>query len=213
MTKQQRIRTIIDISMTILSLILMGGVYFFSWDGLHEILGVVLLVLWGVHIFLNYRWYKSVFKGKYNSYRILQTIINCGILICAILLMISGIMLSKYLFSFLGINFGFSFARISHLLFSHWYFMFMSLHIGLHASMITKRLGIKFSLLARIIIALICAYGIFAFISRGIWKYLILQQKFFFFDLEKGYFLFFIDYISIMVLFATLTSLLAKKLH
>ena len=67
-------------------------------------------------------------------------------------------------------------------------------------------------LVGKILLALACAYGIYAFIARGVWKYLILKQQFFFFDLEKGYILFAIDYISIIILFATLSHLLAKTL-
>ena len=67
-------------------------------------------------------------------------------------------------------------------------------------------------ILPRILLALVCAYGIYAFIARGVWKYLILRQQFFFFDLERGYILFAIDYISIIILFATLSHLLAKSL-
>ena len=62
------------------------------------------------------------------------------------------------------------------------------------------------------ILALACLYGIYAFIIRGVWKYLILQQQFFFFDLERGYIVFFADYIGIIILFATLSHLLAKGL-
>ena len=71
----------IDITMTILSVILMGGNYLFPADIVHEILGMGLFVLWGVHIALNRRWYSAIFRGKYNPYRIMQTVINCGILI------------------------------------------------------------------------------------------------------------------------------------
>ena len=43
----------------------------------------------------------------------------------------------------------------------------------------------------KILLALVYAYGVYAFIARGVWKYLILQQRFFFFDLERGFILFF----------------------
>lgn len=102
MNKLNKIRLPLDITMTILSIILMGGNYLFPAVIVHEILGVALFVLWGVHIFLNRRWYASlaqasksitstnandrraygaIFRGKYNPYRIMQTVINCGILI------------------------------------------------------------------------------------------------------------------------------------
>ncbi|WP_407434783.1 endonuclease [Treponema sp.] len=222
MTKTQRLRMTIDITMTILSIILMGGNYLFPADLVHEILGVALFVLWAIHITLNRRWYGAMFKGKYNPYRVMQTFINCGILICTIFLMISGIILSHHIFTFLNIQGGLGFARIAHLLASHWYYLFMSLHIGLHVGMIFGNKGTSTSagpstgswsaIIPRIILALISAYGIYAFIARGVWKYLILRQQFFFFDLERGYVLFALDYISIIILFATISHLIASRL-
>ena len=239
MTKTQRLRMTVDITMTILSIILMGGNYLFPADIVHEILGVGLFVLWALHTILNRRWYGAIFKGKYNPYRVMQTIINCCILICTIFLMISGIILSNHIFTFLNIQGGLGFARIAHLLASHWYYLFMSLHIGLHVGVIANKMRHPApinchpeldsgshaeempkqvrndklrKIIPRILLALVCAYGIYAFIARGVWKYLILQQQFFFFDLDRGYILFAIDYISIIILFATLSHLLARKM-
>ena len=224
MTKTQRLRMPIDIGMTLLSIILMGGNYLFPADIVHEILGVALLLLWAVHIALNHRWFGAMFKGKYNPYRVMQTVVNCGILICALFLMISGIILSNHVFTFLNIQAGLGFARVAHLLASHWYYLFMSLHIGLHVSMIANKIAQKKDaasessnqeskpqssarkIIFRIVLALACAYGLYAFIIRGVWKYLFLQQQFFFFDLERGYVLFAVDYISIIILFATISS-------
>ena len=200
----------IDITMTILSIILMGGNYLFPADLVHEIFGVGLFVLWGVHIALNRRWYSAIFRGKYKPYRIMQTVINCCILICTIFLMISGIILSNQLFTFLNIQSGLGVARIAHLLSSHWYYLFISLHIGLHMGRLFQNIVAK--ILPRILLALTCLYGLYAFIARGVWKYLILKQQFFFFDLERGYILFAMDYISIIILFAVVSRLVAAIL-
>ena len=196
--------------MTLVSIVLMGGNYLFPADIVHEILGVGLFVLWSVHIFLNRRWYGAIFKGKYNPCRIMQTVINCCILLCTIFLMISGIILSNHLFTFLNIQSGLGFARIAHLLSSHWYYLFMSLHIGLHMGRLFQNVAAK--ILPRIFIALTCLYGLYAFIARGVWKYLVLKQQFFFFDLERGYILFAMDYISIIILFAVVSRLVAAIL-
>ena len=67
-------------------------------------------------------------------------------------------------------------------------------------------------IIPRFLLALLCAYGLYSFIARGVWKYLILRQHFFFFDLERGYVLFALDYISIIILFATISHLLATRL-
>ena len=183
---------------------------FFPWAPAHEIIGVLLIVVWAVHVYANRRWFKAIFCGRYNPYRIVQMVVNCGMLICALLLAISGVMLSNHVFAFLGIESGASFARTAHLLVSHWYFVFIALHIGLHVNVIFSRLGVAqlvmksraVTVATRIIVALISAYGVYAFIERGLWKYLTLQQPFFFMDLERGYVLFFADYIAMVVALA-----------
>ena len=231
MDKINRIRLPLDIMMTLVSIVLMGGNFLFPAEIVHEILGVALFVLWTIHIILNRRWYASlaqasklitstnandrrsygaIFKGKYNPYRVMQTVINCCILICTIFLMISGIILSNHFFIFLNIQSGLGFARIAHLLSSHWYYLFMSLHIGLHMGRLLQNVAAK--ILPRILLVLVCAYGLYAFIARGVWKYLVLKQQFFFFDLERGYILFAMDYISIIILFATISHFIAKLL-
>lgn len=105
---------------------------------------------------------------------------------------------------------GLGFARIAHLLASHWYYLFMSLHIGLHMGRLFQNIVAK--ILPRILLALTCLYGVYAFIARGVWKYLVLKQQFFFFDLERSYILFAMDYISIIILFATISHFIAKLL-
>ena len=232
MNKINRMRLPIDIMMTLVSIVLMGGNYLFPADIVHEILGVALFVLWGVHIALNRRWYGAIFKGKYNPYRIMQTVINCGILICTILLMISGIILSNHIFTFLNIQGGLGFARIAHLLASHWYYVFMSLHLGMHVEMIANKIRLSRTqqechfraltressdkakaIAAKVLLVLVCVYGIYAFIVRGVGKYMFLRQQFFFLDLEKGYLLFALDYLSIHVLIATASHWLGKALR
>lgn len=210
MNKLNKIRLPLDIMMTLVSIVLMGGNFLFPAEIVHEILGVGLFVLWGVHIALNRRWYSAIFRGKYNPYRVMQTVINCCILICTIFLMISGIILSNQLFTFLNIQSGLGFARIAHLLSSHWYYLFMSLHIGLHMGRLFQNVAAKS--LPRILLVLTSLYGVYAFITRGVWKYLVLKQQFFFFDLERGYILFTMDYISIIILFATISHFIAKLL-
>ena len=223
----------LEIPLTILSLVLMGGNMFLPWAPAHEVIGVALIVVWGVHIYANRRWFKATFRGRYNPFRMTQAVVNYGMLVCVGFLAISGVMLSNHVFAFLGIESGASFARTAHLLASHWYFVFISLHIGLHVGVIFNRLKVaqlvagargssgiaptsRASVVATsIIVALVSVYGIYAFVERGLWKYLTLQQPFFFMDMERGYVLFFVDYISIVVLFAATlhyaTKLLIKR--
>ena len=203
-----KFRMPLDILMTLLSIILMGGTILFPNDRVHQICGIALVILWVVHIVLNRRWYGALFKGQYKPYRIMQLIINCGVLICAMLLMISGLLMAWFIPSeWVGGALGF--ARTTHLLASHWYYIFIAFHIGLHGAMLAGKMKIH-GLVPRIICILISLYGVYAFIIRGVWKYMFLRQQFFFLDLERGYVLFALDYISIIVLFGTIAYYLGK---
>lgn len=204
-----KIRMPLDIAMAVLTFVLMGGngLFYNAFDGavdsglVHEVLGVVLFVLWAVHVVLNRTWVKAVLKGKYNALRIVRTIINAGVIVSVLFLIVSGVMLSTHVFAWLGIESGSNFARTAHLLASHWYLVFVSLHIGLHLSMFIR------GKVATGVMSALAVYGIYAFVIRGLWKYMFLQQPFFFFDAERGYALFFADYVAIVVLFAVVMHL------
>ncbi|MBQ9205313.1 MAG: hypothetical protein IJ158_01205 [Treponema sp.] len=216
MQAKQKIQMLIDILMTILSIILMGGTVLFPDSRVHQILGMVLLALWLCHTILHRAWFASLFRGSYPPYRVMQIVVNGGISVCALLLMASGLMMAW----FLPVNFGMEAARTMHLVSSHWYYLFMCAHLGMHMGMIFSRMGIKNgteqnakSLFAkRIFLALVCAYAVYAFIVRGVGCYLFLRQQFFFLDLERGYILFAVDYLAILVLFAAVSHYLGKIL-
>ena len=148
MTVIQKLRIPLDITMTALSVILMGGTVLFPDDKVHQILGMALLALWAAHIALNRKWYGAVPKGKYNPYRIMQTVVNFGILLCAILLAVSGMMMAWFVPETVSVPLGF--ARTAHLVGSHWYYLFMSAHLGMHISVIFNRIKAKRSKQAKV---------------------------------------------------------------
>lgn len=194
--------------MTVLSIVLMGGTVLFPNDGIHQILGMALFILWICHTFLNRRWYGALFRGKYVPYRVMQTVVNLGIAVCSLLLMISGMMMAWFVPAEIVGN-GLGFARTVHLVSSHWYYVLMAFHIGLHLNMMAGKMKIH-GWLPRVIFLITGIYGLYAFIIRGVWKYMFLRQHFFFFDFERGYVLFVVDYLSILVLMAGLSYYLRK---
>ena len=67
-------------------------------------------------------------------------------------------------------------------------------------------------LVLRIFLAAVCAYGAYASALCGVWKYLFLRQQFFFLDLGRGYVLFAVDYVAMLVLFAAAAHYAGKIL-
>ncbi|MDV3427063.1 MAG: DUF4405 domain-containing protein [Bacillota bacterium] len=198
-------KIIIDIVMTLLLLFLMA--FHITGDSLHEWLGVGMFILFIVHHILNKTWYQNIFRGKYTAFRVLQAIVNTLIFVSMIGLMVSGIMLSRYVFTFLPIYGGMSFARKLHLLSSYWGFILMALHLGLHWGMLMKMAGkaTKITSLSHKYKAalprlgiLIAAYGLYAFINRGLGSYMFLKKQYVFWNFDEPAAIFFLDYLAIM---------------
>lgn len=216
MNSRTIIRRTLDAVMTVISVFLMGGVFLFPSDSVHEILGTVLIVLWILHTILKRAFYKSLFKGKYSATRIILTAVNAALAVSSVLLAISGIMLSNRVFLFLGIERGMGFARKAHLAASHWYFVLIAFHFALHLGAIFGRIKLRGGRLIamRCVVCAASLYGVVAFVRLGLWKYLFLTQEFFFFDMQRGFALFLLDYICIFVLFASvikITSFFVKN--
>ena len=209
-------RILIDIAMTILFLVLMA--YHVTGNSLHEWLGVTLFLLFIVHHVLNFRWYKGLFKGKYTASRVLMAAVNLLLFAAMVGMMISGIMLSREVFSFLDLRAG-MFGRRLHMVSTAWGFCLMAAHVGLHWGMgaaMMKKLPVSgkwAGIIARVVAALLALYGIYAFISQQIGKRMLLLMEYAFFDYGEPAIFFFADYICILVLFAALSYYLAKLLQ
>ena len=109
--------------------------------------------------------------------------------------------MSKHLYTFLPTEGVSSIARAIHLPLANWGFVLMSLHAGTHLdTMLPKeKKDIILGFLAAISI-----YGSYAFFKRQIPAYMFLRLPFAFFDYSEPLFFFLADYLSVMVLFATL---------
>ncbi|MBR6159783.1 MAG: hypothetical protein IKQ40_05725 [Lachnospiraceae bacterium] len=95
MTKK-RLGLIVDILMY--AILLAQMLYIFTGNNVHEILGIGFFVCLVVHIVLRRWWFKALFiKNKPASARFFD-IITCVLLLTALILMISSMGVSRYLF-------------------------------------------------------------------------------------------------------------------
>lgn len=102
MSKKMRYKMIIDILMTVSLLLLMS--YGLFGETYHEWTGVGMFLLFVLHHVLNRKWTGNLRKGKYTSFRILQTVIVIVVLFTMLGSMISGILLSRYVFTFIDVR-------------------------------------------------------------------------------------------------------------
>lgn len=211
---KKRIRQLVDIGMVILLPLLMA--YSLIGEKFHEIIGTFMAILFLIHLIQNSKWVAAIPKGRYNSRRIFQTVLDLMLLIFMILQPLSGILMSKHLYTFIQISGISSVMRGIHMTLAYWGFVLMSIHAGTHLQPLLKgfrtdRAG--FLVTGSIVLTmLICLYGIYAFIKRQLPSYLFLHTMFAFFDFSESRILFILDYLAIMILFAVFGLLIIAGL-
>ncbi len=220
------LRPLVDILMTILLLLSMsyemigpaiseslGKFLPFTFDGyeygslIHEILGTALIILFFVHLWLNRWWFKTLFTGRYNVTRIIMTLANILLIADVILILASGLIMSRMFDEFSFADGLMSFARSAHISASFAGYVIMSFHAGLNwhifSAMMFKRWK-PGKILPHVLAVAFMIWGVFAFIRRNIWAYMTLESSFVFFDFDEPFMCFIGDYIAVMILFACL---------
>lgn len=220
MKAKQIVKIIIDICMTILLFVLMA----FHYVGLqwHEFTGAAMLMLFILHHVLNGNWYRALGKGKYRSGRIFLTVIDVVLLVDMLLLMFSGIAMSRYVFRFLDLPVSKAWARGMHMTASYAGFLLMGFHIGLHYGMVMGMVRKAFSItktnavrtwIIRIVAVMVAAYGVYALYTRKFMDYIFQKVMFAFFDYEEPVIYFVLDYAAIMGLMIFISYYLQKLLQ
>ncbi len=215
-----KIKIAVDAAMSVSMLLLMA--YGLVGEVAHEWIGMGMFVLFVVHHALNKRWIMALLHGRYTPLRIVQTVLAGLITLCMILSMASGIVLSRHVFALLPQHGGYEVAGKLHILSAFWGFVLMSLHLGMHCSMLlniaSKHLQpnkIRTWML-RFAEYLLASYGAFAFARRDVGLYLLLKSHFVFVDYSESVIWFLVDYLSVMalfVLFGYVMSMLLKLLN
>lgn len=213
---KRKIMRILDITMFILLFVLMS--FQITGQQIHEVIGIITFACFTLHHIFNWRWYKSVFKGKYTLFRLVFTFINMILLLDIILLFISGLMMSQYVFSmFSGLG-SLSLARRIHMCASYWGFILMSIHMGMHWHIMLLPIKKKIKSnsrylhlsIFRLLPIVFSVLGIIALIENQFISYMFLMTDYVFFDYGKSAFQFITEYLMISSLFITITYVVFK---
>ena len=196
------VKRIVDAVMSVLLLVLMA--YQVTGEAAHEWIGMCMTVLVIIHQILNRKWYSALFKGKYNIYRTLSTVINVLLILSFALTAFSGMSMSGHAVPFLYGMAPISFARRTHLSMSHWSFVLMGLHLGMHIPAMMsgmKRQGKvqgkeqgkeqgnnqdKTSFIPACFFTVLAGIGLWLFLRNGIPDYLFFRVPFAFLDYDKA---------------------------
>lgn len=182
MNKKKIVKICVDAAMYVLFLLMMGE---FLLKDAHLWIGIAASCLFVLHTAFNYKWYKALFKGKYNAARITQTAVNILLLVNLIVCVVSGV------FVLPGVFIGYEINVKIHLFTSAWTFILMSVHLGLHWSIFVGMAGktnlpngLKIALkwLFRVILCALVLYGVHVFANRRFW-----EEMFLLIDYQKEY--------------------------
>ena len=197
---KRKIRIAVDILMAAILLIQMS--YSLAGELLHEITGIAFFALFICHHIIVRSCTKALFKGKRTAEKAAKITVDILLLIIMLIIMASALPISKYLFKFLGISGFSSVGRTAHLLGAYWSFALMNIHIGFHLdAMLNKAVKSK-KAAATASLCSVFAAGLFFFIHEGIYRYMLLIDRFVFLDTRGGLPLFLIKYILIGGMFA-----------
>ena len=198
------IKKAVDICMTVLLLCLMA--YPVTGEGLHEWIGVGMTALLVLHHILNRRWYAGLFRGKYNAYRTVTTVVNTALLASIALTAVCGMAMSAHAVPFLYGLLPITFTRRFHLAMSFWSFLLMGLHLGLHVPAMTAGLpwGGKGKTALGAVLAAVAGVGFWLFLRNRIADYLFFRTPFALFHYDKAAVLVFGENLAILIAFVFL---------
>ena len=211
MKPKAAVKALLDALMLLALLFLMG--YQFWGDVAHEWDGVGMFLLFILHHLLNRQWHQNLFRGRFTPSRVLLLTFDLLLFLDMLGLMASGVLLSNHVFAFLDLHGGVGFARLLHMAASHWGFVLMALHLGLHWGMFVGLAGKALRLrqpsrLRRVLLPIVsggvAAYGLTVFIRRDLPTYLLVRTQFVFLDFGEPVPLFYLDYLAMLGMFVFL---------
>lgn len=187
---------------------------------LHEVVGVIILLLIATHTFFNLRWFTLFWKQKNTLHRLFNTTILLLMVVAFLVLITSSLMISKSLFTFLDFKSTLMLRQL-HTTSAYWFFILGFIHLGIHWHRFSALLQKKFRIhallshpLATFIALLIVLYAGFIFIQRDIASKLFMTFAFEFWNTEQSIWSVALDYMSmsIALIFLTRSFLKFQKL-
>lgn len=147
---------------------------------LHEVLGIIIFLLFIIHKIFNFDWInqvgKRIFSPKLNKNNKIKFYVDVLLLIAITICSLSGVFISKFLFSYFNLE-NQSFWFDVHSLSAYLSLALISIHIGLHWQMIMyafrkmfriKKVSLLRKILLRAITVLLVILGIVATINDNI---------------------------------------------
>ncbi|ACZ77694.1 conserved hypothetical protein [Dickeya parazeae Ech586] len=215
MKKIYFLQVILDVGMALLLLVLMG--FHLHGEIIHEWSGILLTLMIFFHLYLNRHRLWTLPPTLPSAMRFINRVINIVTLMVILIAIVSGVMLSRHIFSDFSFHNPSTWIRKLHMTAVYWGMIIIAIHIGLHWKMLAKFFCLvlkipEHSYFANIIIpcvfSAISVLGLYWFLSTDYLSYLLMAVDFSFFDYDESAFIYYSRYFSIIILFSLATRFL-----
>lgn len=202
-------KLIVDILMLMLMILEFSRLY--TGSLLHELMGIVLLILVIIHLILNKRYILNITKTKYNAKNIIMLIINVLLICSFILTSIFGILSSGEILTFLNIH-NLNIIKL-HKMFGNISLIIVGIHLGINFNAmfgkITKH--IKNNIVNYVIEIFIIILGIYSSIKIDLIKHIIGEYGF---GIKEGNIIInALEYLSIILMISFIVNFIYKNIE
>ena len=98
---------------------------------LHEWCGILLFICILLHLVWNRKWFRALTKGRYSANRTVITVTDILLILLIVLIAVSSLVISGYVFAFLKLG-GAGWGRRIHYICTAWLFLLAGVHFGMH---------------------------------------------------------------------------------
>jgi hypothetical protein len=169
----------LGLDFTAAGLLLVALAYYWLNNAVHEVVGTAVFLLLIAHNIFNRRWWGSVPKGLTGASDAVTTAMNLSLLISMLTLLVTSVIISQTVFSFLPIRSDVT-SRQVHASAAYWALVIVGVHLGWQwrtvVAMVSTTLGITTASTLRTTVLRLLAVGLAALGVFG-WRQLDVGSK------------------------------------
>lgn len=213
-------RIFLDIVVLVLFLLTMS--FQFLPKVLHEVLGILMPAVAVCHLIWNRSWFSALFRGEWNFRRGLSTMINCLLIVNLVIILVTGMMISNYLFKgFLGIYLQRSImVHQLHASLPYLLLILLGLHLGLYWSSIWHRFtswcqwnlqSVKYRVGCYLMMGIFMVGGVYASFMHQIGDRLRLKHLFVTAATQASFEIFLLTLLNILGMYAVVSFIVRRR--
>lgn len=214
-----RIRLVLDF--LAVALIIACLAYWWLDNLSHELFGTALFALVIVHNVFNRRWYGGVAKRPLDATRVINLVTIACLAIGITIMLVTSFLVSRDLFPLTALSGAFAFREI-HMFAGYWVLLIIAVHLGTRWAVVMNAFRTTFGMrqshpvrtwILRILTLGVVAWGMKSFSRMAFGEKLMLTYSLDMWDFNEQTLGFFVNYASIVGLFAAVTHYLLASLR